>query len=128
MLPLTYPNAERVVVDIIDAGTTTHVRNTIPDPRPAAFIVVRQVGGGPASPVSERSLIQLEAWAAGSSAAHTLLQQARALVVAAAHTVTNSVTVYAVRDVGGPANAPDPTSEQARWVCTLSIELRATAA
>lgn len=127
MIPVVFPNAEHVVVDIIDAGVTVPVRTTVPNPRPASFVLVRQIGGTVASPVSERSLLQIEAWAAGPSAAQTLIQRARALVAAAAHTISGGVTIYAVRDVGGPVNAPDPESEQARWLCTISVELRGTA-
>lgn len=103
------------------------VGRSVPNPRPAAFITVRQLGGpgrDSAVPVVDRVSLTVEAWAAGAFQAHDLAQNARAVVHAAQGTALGSVQVYRVNEAGAPVDLPDPLSTQTRFTFSAELTVR----
>lgn len=106
-------------------GAEVHAR--IPNPRPARFVTLRRIGGVRTNLVIDTATIVVEAWGDDEDAARDLANLARALLHAAAGTTQSGVRIYRVGEFGGPANLPDPDSDQARFVFTLTVGVRGTA-
>lgn len=127
-----FPDAALVAVEairagLVERGDTTHVGTTIPSPRPAALIQAHRVGGVRATVVSDRAQIAVESWDATAEAAHDRAQLCRALLHQLADTSHNGVAVYRVGELGGPAELPDPLSDNPRYVFTVELHLRGAA-
>lgn len=96
-----------------------------PNPRPTAFVVLREVGGaGRSSLVVYRSTLAVEGWAATEPAARDLCHQARAHLLALKGTVSGDLLFYDVRDVAAPGSLPDPVSDTPRFTATLEFATR----
>lgn len=106
------------------AGHAARAGRVVRNPRPATFVTVQRTGGPRLTPVSEAAQITVDAWANNTEAAHDLSQLVRAFIHQMRGEVVDGVQVYDVDEFGGPADLPDPTSEQARYTFTLSITLR----
>jgi hypothetical protein len=96
----------------------------VPNPRPAAFVVVLRTGGVQETPVTEGAQITVEAWSNRSENAHDLAQLCRAHLHAMQGEVVDGVQVYRVDEFSGPGDLPDPVSTQARYTFTVSITVR----
>lgn len=126
LLPVTFADVQLVVVGYLRpllAPVPVGVR--VPNPRPAAFVTTRRVGG-PRSTVLETARLDLFAWAATDEAGHDLVQDVRRHLSAA----PGIRAVAAVRDIdefAGPIPAPDE-SGQPRWMVTYEFTLRGSSA
>lgn len=133
------PNAEKVLVAFFEAAFAEldgfddlEVWSRIPDPRPDRWLLVRRVGGGRRDQICDNPMMAIEAWS-GSKAeprpsdAHDVCQTALALLHGARGQAIAGTTLSRIEDVAGPANLPDPTSEQPRYTTTVSVVLRGTA-
>lgn len=118
------PDAERVVIDYLNAGLAEPVSLTIPNPRPAAFVTVQRVGGPRLNRVADNAMLTVEAWSSSPTAAKTLIERCRGLLHAMTGQTVDGVAVYAVREVSGPANLPDPDTTQARYTQTVTVAMR----
>ena len=98
---------------------------SIPPERPASFVSLVRNGGVKRSLVTESATVTLDAWAQAPGAAHDLAQEARAAVHNLPGQTIGHMTVYRVQEFGGPANLPDPLTDQPRYTLTLSIDVRA---
>lgn len=108
--------------------TSIPVRSHVPNPRPARFVLVFRTGGPRANLVTDGAQLTIEAWAATEADAHDLAQAARAIINSLQATITGGVTVYGVTELGGPANLPDPVSEQSRFTWSTIVNVRGVAA
>jgi hypothetical protein len=123
---IVFPDATAVVIGILADQLTAPVYGAVPPTRPAAFVVVRRVGGPERNLVVDEPMLTIEAWADAAPAAMALAELARAHVKAAQGTVADGIPVYRVRDVAGPAFLPDPESTQPRVTQTVMVQLRGT--
>lgn len=126
LLPVTYPDAQLAVVDYLRpllAPVPVSVR--VPNPRPAAFVTLRRVGGQ-ADTLIDQARIDLFAWAGSDSAAHDLAMALRHHL-AAMPGLRGGVRVTRIQEFSGPLPAPDE-SGQPRWLVTYEISLRGSGA
>lgn len=105
------------------------VVSEVPDPRPAAFVVVQGAPGGgraAALPVVDQVPVIIDCWAPAMEQAHDLAQNTRALVLAAQGVVVGGTQVYRVSDGGVPAPLPDPLSNTPRYrfLSELTVRVR----
>lgn len=130
MEAVIFGDAAAVAIGYLRAelGLYAEVHKDIPDPRPAKFVTVRRGGGIRRSVVSDQPLLLVECWAETSEDAHDLAQMCRGLLYAMRGTVQGDLAVYRVDEVGGPADLPDPLSNQSRYTFTVQVHLRCQAA
>lgn len=123
---LLFPDAVAAVIGHLDAALDVPVSHSVPSPRPASFATVQRTGGTAATHrITEDAQITVEAWAATHPAASDLAQLARYHIQTMQDTTTASgVRVYRIRDLTGPADLPDPESEQPRHTFTVLIQIR----
>lgn len=110
--------------DVLDGVTVTE---KVPKDRPLKFVTLRRGGGVRTSIVTDNPTLLVEAWAQSSAEAHDIAQIVRALLHAVAGTVQGGVAIYKVDEFAGPAELPDPISEQPRYVFTVSASFRGSA-
>lgn len=134
MSPLVvFPDAAAVVVDHLRAqfaarDVAATVGTRIPNPRPARHVRVRRIGGPRRNIVADGPHVSVEAWGPTDEEAADLAQLCRGLIHAMHGTTIAGVAVYGVSELAGPAELPDPTSDQPRYVQTFEITLRGAAA
>lgn len=129
---IVYPDIEDILVGYLQAeltnrGDTAAVHVSVPNPRPDRFVLVPRVGGPRRNLVVDSPTIAVEAWAATPKQAHDLCQLVRGLLHAAAGSVIGGTPIYRVDEFAGPANLPDPASQQARYILTVSVSCRGAA-
>lgn len=119
-----FPDGEQLVIDWLRDRLDVPVEPKVPNPRPASWVKVTRVGGPRRDLVTDHPMLVVEAWDDDDADARDLLQLARAHVDAMRGQVIDDVTVYGITEVGGPANLPDPTSDQPRWTFTVQVAIR----
>ena len=126
---IPFPDATAVVVRFLarqfaatDAPVPVGTR--VPNPRPERFVLVRRVGGHRATLVTDAARLAVEAWDSSPANAADLAERCRSWLHAMAGTVQDDVPVYVVGDVGGPADLPDPLSDQPRYTFTVEVTVR----
>lgn len=125
---IVFPDAVATLkVGLDDASLGVDVVHAVPHPRPASFVQLVRAGGFSHSIVVDSATISVDCWAATSPAAMTLAQLVRAHLHAMSGTTVDGTAVYAVQELAGPAEVPDPDSDQPRVRQTFQIGLRATA-
>lgn len=137
--PVLMPMAARVLVEFFEAEFAElvgfgpiDVCPRTPSDRPERWLLVRQIGARRRDVVTEVSTLTIEGWsgtelAPQPSDAELIVRTARALLWAARGQVigtTDPTTLSSVVDVAGPADLPDPASNQPRWTCTVDVALR----
>lgn len=105
------------------AGEPVPVVSRVPSPRPPRFVRVQRVGGLQQTVVSDRPRLDFHAWAENEGAAYDLCALVRALV-GVIPGVRGGVTVYSVREVGGPQWLPDSESGQPRYAFAAEVHMR----
>lgn len=125
---VVFPDATAVLVnhlrtELAARGNTAKVGTVVPDPR-GVFVYVRRLGGPRLNLVADNAQMTVECWAATAEAAHDLAQLCRAIVNATPGRVIDGVPVYRVDELAGPADLPDPLSDQPRYVFTTYVALR----
>lgn len=130
--PVLFPDAEEVVVGFLrgaldDRGDTAEVATRVPNPRPSRLVLVRRLGGPRLNLVADDPQIGVECWDGDTATAHDLAQVCRALIHTMTGRAVDGVPVYRVAELAGPANLPDPLSDQPRYVFTVQIAMRGTA-
>lgn len=119
-----FPDAEQIVLDHLDDEMGVDVGSHVPNPRPTEFLLVRRLGGPRMNEVADNAMLGVEAWGASVAAAHDLIQEARGLILAMRGTVHSGVAVYRITEIGGPAQLPDPLSDQPRYTYTVQVAMR----
>jgi len=121
-----FPDVEAVVIGVLNAALTTpfagvKASTKIKNPRPSEFVRSIRSGGARESIVSENATILLEAYAATETRAFQILNFCRAVLFA------QDDVLFGVTEIGSPANLPDPTTSQLRYVMTVGVRVRGTA-
>lgn len=130
---IVFPDPVEVVIAGLEArlGDAGYpgvpVSGWIPSPRPSRFVRAMRVGGVAESLVIDGAFVVVEAWAESAKESADLAAAARAVVRAMAGQVVAGTTVYEVEENAGPANLPDPESNQARHTMTFVIGVRGRA-
>jgi hypothetical protein len=108
--------------------STVGIYGAVPDPRPSRFVRLLRTGGARQWPVIDNVMVTIEAWAESDAHAALLAQSVRAVVNAMQGTVVDTVTIYTVTEFSGPANVPDPVSNQPRHSWTVELACRGASA
>lgn len=100
-----------------------HVGRLVPAVRPSVLVQVNRTGGtrnGDPSVPLEQAQVTVDCWGPSPAAAHDLAQLARALA-------RSTPGAYRVDEISGPADVPDPLSNQPRFRATYLITVRGAA-
>lgn len=129
---IAFPDVEDALVTYLTAelaarGDTASVHVRVPTTRPDRFVRVPRLGGQQASLVVDNPTIAVECWAKTDAQAAGLARLTRALIRALRGQTTAGVTFYDVTEFAGPANLPDPDSNQSRYVFTVALQTRGIA-
>lgn len=130
---VVFPDAAAVVVGHLRAALAARndpakVGTRVPNPRPGRFVRIRRIGGPRLNLVADNPQLSVESWAPTAEQAADLAQLCRGLILAMRGTTVAGVAIYRVNEFAGPAELPDPTSDQPRYVQTFEIAMRGTAA
>lgn len=125
-MTVTFPDTTAVVCTYLNGLLAQPVLTRIPDPRPATFVRVLRTGGPRRNLVTDQAQVTVESWAASDEEAHDLAQLARAHLHELPGQTVNDALVFRVDEVSGPADLPDPISEQPRYSQTFTVALRGT--
>ncbi|MFT9821152.1 hypothetical protein [Lysinibacillus sp. NPDC056185] len=131
--PVEFPDVEALLcvwlrAQLAARGRPVPVATRVPNPRPPAFVTVQRHGGIRATRVSDSPQVGVECWGASDADAHDLAQLVRALLGSLPGQQLDGLPVYRVQEWSGPANLPDPASEQPRYVFELQIHIRGSTA
>lgn len=125
---LVMPDAEELVIahltghPLLVGFAGLRVSADLYEDRPA--LRVRRAGGTPRDRRRlDTPLIDLEAWSSSRTVAHDLIQAARTAVVQMENTRFPTGAVGGVRDEMGARWLPDPTTDEPRWICSLSLSV-----
>lgn len=123
--PIVFPDAVATVLDHLAAtlpgyGTVVETYKNIPTTRPTRFVRALRTGGPKHNLVTDAAQVTLECWADTDVAAHDLAQIVRGVVNAMPY----NAGCYRVDELGGPADLPDPASNQSRCTWSILIYLR----
>jgi hypothetical protein len=121
---IVFPDSVALVIDFLKDEVGGTVLNKVSDPRLPQFVVVRRVGGVRRNIVCDAATLTVDCWAEQSEDAHDLAQYCRAVLHTLPGQQLDGVTVYKVDEVGGPADLPDPVSDQPRYSFTVSVTVR----
>jgi hypothetical protein len=122
-----FVDAAKLVVDYLSEMVNVPVVTKIPNPRPPVFVLARRLGGVRQAYVCDSAQIGIECFAQADEDAHDLVQLVRGHLGALAGTTQGGTPVYEVLELAGPADLPDPLSDQSRYVCSVAIATRGTA-
>lgn len=125
---IVFPDATLTIVDILEAalpgfGCDVPIGGHVPNPRPAVFVRVLRTGGVRATLVTDAAQVTVESWASRTGDAHDLAQLVRAVLLAA----PGAAGVVAVEELSGPADLPDPESNQHRFTQSFLVHTRGAA-
>ena len=118
-----YLDVEQAVTAHLRALLGVPVVTRVPDPRPAAFVQVRRVGGA-AELVWDRPRIDVFAWGTDDAAAYDLAMAARAVLHDLQGTTDLGVACYRVQELLGPRRADDEVTGAPRVWLTVDLSLR----
>lgn len=120
---LVFPDVEALLISALDDGFATRmpsVRWGSKKQSATRFGRVIRTGGPRETLVTENAMFVLEGWAASEADAIAILNLGRAIVFSL------EGTLYGASESAGPANLPDPTTDQIRYTATLTVRARAT--
>lgn len=122
---IVFPDVEGLLVAALNAAFADRMPDVrwgtkVPATRPDRFGRVMRVGGPRESLISENATVVLEGWAKRESDAVAILNLGRAVVFGL------DGQLFGASEPGGPANLPDPTTDQIRYTSTLAVRARAT--
>lgn len=129
---IVFPDATSVTIDYLldrlaEHAETIPVVKDIPDPRPARFVRVLRLGGPRRNLVVDQATLAVESWDDDPAGAMDLAQLVRGLLHAAEGVTEDGTTIYTVDEFSGPAELPDPLSNQPRVTQQFSIGFRGSA-
>lgn len=120
-----FPNVERELISVITSQVRVAAGVDIPNPRPAEYVQVNRVGGA-SDKTTDRPMVTFFVWAGSWASAHDLVSLVRRRVTSVLR--MGDAPVYRIREIGGPARAPDPTDGSARYQFTAEFKLRGSTA
>lgn len=126
-----FPDAPMELADAVQVwhratfdGSTLEVLNRVPAERPAEFALIRGVGGVRRDRVTDVPTLAVEAWAETRSRAAALAQELRAIFHGMEGATFAGYSVQEVVEFAGPADLPDPLSNQSRYAGTYAVAIR----
>lgn len=127
--PIVFPDIAMLLIGLLedahdDRGMAVSVYGGIPNPRPTAFTTVRRTGGVRQTIVSDAPIVAFECWADSLELAHDIAQIDRAVVIASEGTQIDGHPIYRINELAGPAELPDPLSQQSRYTFTIQVGVR----
>lgn len=122
---MAFADTVALTIAYLDGLLAEPVSGRVPDPRPAAFVQVRRVGGTAIDPVREVARLDVFAWAASDPDATTLGNTIRAAIWDLLGTTTLGVTVYGVSEFKGPSTDDDDLTGTPRSWATYDLTVRA---
>lgn len=123
-----FPDAVDLVRTHLAAALDVPIVHDVPTPRPPSFVTVRRGGGVRHTIISDAAQLLIESWADRAEDAMDLAQLARAHLNALPGQVLDDTPVYRVEELAGPADLPDPLSDQQRATFTVLVHLRGSTA
>lgn len=114
-------DVEKAVVMALDSLPVS-VGTRVPDPRPASFVRVGVVSGGPLATAVEAPVVLVECWAVGSVAAFDLARDAWALLTSLEKTFVGDAWVLSVQ-ASRPVNLPDPLTASDRYQFPATVRV-----
>jgi hypothetical protein len=111
-----------VITYLSTAMPGVDVHRQVPGARPSQWLRVLRTGGVRHTYVSDAAQLTIEAWADTPADAADLAQLARAHLNAIV-----GADAYLVEELGGPADLPDPESQQHRYTWSALVHLRGAA-
>lgn len=126
---ILFPDATETVIahltdTLDDYGETCPVVKDTPNPRPSRFVQVFRTGGPRHNLVVDGAQLTIECWADTPAEAADLASLVRAALLAVRSDVVGTVTFYKVDELAGPADLPDPLSQQARMTWSVIAYVR----
>lgn len=124
--PIVFPDAVATVLNHVAAQLPSHgytgvpTHKNIPTTRPPRFVRALRTGGPRHNLVVDAAQITVECWADTDVAAEDLAQVVRGVVNAMPY----NTACYRVDELGGPADLPDPASNQSRTTWSVLVYLR----
>jgi hypothetical protein len=125
---IVFPDTVALLCDYLNAQTGIDTGRSVPHDRTdsSTFLRLQRTGGPRHTLVSDAATVIVESWAPTPEEAHDLAQEVRALVNALQGQIVDDVPVYLVNEVSGPADLPDPLSNQSRYTQTFEVHVRGT--
>lgn len=122
---ITFPDAVALVIGHLsdDPDITVPVHKRIPNPRPASFVTVQRVGGV-ADLVTDDAQVMIGCWGDDDVTAADLAIVVRGSLGTMRGEVVDGAQVYRVTELAGPADIPDPDSDQYRMRWTITVQVR----
>ncbi len=124
---IVFPDTVALVVTHLGDNLDEPVYSRIPNPRPAEFVTVQRTGGPRRNLVTDEAQITVDSWAQTPAEAHDLAQLARAYINSLPGQQVDGVAIYKSDELAGPADLPDPLSDQPRYSQSFAISARGTA-
>lgn len=124
---ITFPDAVALVIGHLtdDPTITVPVHKRVPADRPASFVTVQRVGG-PAGLVTDEAQVMIHCWGDNDEDAADLAIEVRGSLGTMRGAIVDGTQVYRVTELSGPADVPDPDSDQCRMRWTVTIQVRGT--
>lgn len=128
---ILFPDSVATMIEYLkdvlpDYGETGEVHKNVPVPRPDRWVQVFRTGGPRRNLVVDAAQLTFSCWAATDAEAADLAAIVRGAVNAIQSEVIGTVTVYKVDELAGPADLPDPLSNQSRMTWSVSMLARGT--
>jgi hypothetical protein len=126
---IIFPDATETLITYLtdllpDYGENCPVVKEVPNVRPARFVQLFRTGGPRHNLVVDGAQITVECWADTDAEAADLASLVRAALLAVKSDVVGTVTFYKVDELAGPADLPDPQSNQSRMTWSVIALLR----
>ena len=124
---ITFPDAVALVIGHLtdDPTITVPVHKRVPADRPASFVNVQRVGGV-AELVTDEAQVMIHCWGDNDEDAADLAIEVRGSLGTMRGAIVDGTQVYRVTELSGPADVPDPDSDQCRMRWTVTIQVRGT--
>jgi hypothetical protein len=129
--PILFPDTVTIVIDRLlntlpDEGFDVGVYSSVPNPRPASFVVVERLGGPRQNIVADNAHLAVDCWNSNDRDAHDLAQMCRALIHAMQGVSFEGGDVGRIDELSGPYRNPDPDSAQDRYSFQVTVAVRGT--
>lgn len=131
---VAFPDAVALAKTYLDDHLGTYgygsipVHKNVPNPRPALFVRMFRSGGPKANHVTDQAQLSIEVWGDDDTAVADLAGVVRGLALSMRGEVVDGAQVYRVDEFSGPADLPDPVSDQPRLTWTVSVWIRGSTA
>lgn len=124
---VTFPDVVALVAGYLADNIAAPVHKRVPNPRPAEFVTVERIGGT-AALVVDSAQVMIHCWADTDADVADLAAEVRGVLGTMRGAVIDGTQVYRVDELSGPADVPDPDSDQPRMRWTVAVQTRGASA